>query len=156
MARIAKTLSQALLLYGIVDADTAKGRTAARPSGEPADRVSQRSTGDGADHTSNHSAWPGSLTFVDFRDLSAVVCPRSYTRMQIGERELSEYVHVVDELYTRGPVLPAPPGAVFRSADVLRRWLELHYAKLHEALGQVEQRTDSIAPYDFIQMDLGA
>jgi hypothetical protein len=118
----------ALRFYGVIDAD---GATQRARDAEP-------------------------LTIVQFRDLAAVVTPVPYVRVHPGNSELEDYVHVIDELYTHGPVIPAPPGTIFRNADVLRRWLEIHYAKLHETLGQVEQRPSETAPYDFIQMELGA
>ena len=127
MARGAKIISDALRLYAVVDVAAAR------------------------DHVPNEP----SLTFVQFRDLAAAVVPSAYTRTTLGEGELKDYIGVVDELATHGPVLPAPPGAVFRDADVLQRWLELHYAKLLEALGEVERRPGTTAPYDFVQMDLG-
>jgi hypothetical protein len=37
-------------------------------------------------------------------------------------------------------VLPAPVGVVFRSQDVLTRWMELHYMSLTSALQFVEDR----------------
>ncbi len=96
------------------------------------------------------------VTTVQFRDLAAVVVPTEYVRVHPGDPELADYVRMVDELYAHGPVVPAPPGTVFRDADVLRRWLEIHYAKLHEALGEIERRASSTAPYDFVRMELGA
>ena len=54
------------------------------------------------------------------------------------------------------PVVPAPPGTVFRDESVLSRWLDVHYAKLHEAMAIIEQRGDGRAPYDYVRMELGA
>jgi hypothetical protein len=93
---------------------------------------------------------------VMFRDLAAVVKPAPYVRVTPSDEDLENFVHVVDALAKHGPVLPAPPGTVFRNERVLERWLEVHYAKLHEALGIVEQRPDKRAPYDYVSMDLGA
>jgi hypothetical protein len=53
-------------------------------------------------------------------------------------------------------VIPAPPGTVFKDGTVLRRWLDVHYAKLHETLGVIERRDDGRAPYDYVRMELGA
>jgi hypothetical protein len=39
---------------------------------------------------------------------------------------------------------------------VLLRWLDVHYAKLHEALGIIERREDGRAPYEYVRMELGA
>jgi len=117
-----------LRFYGVVDADS----------------VSAEPLHDGGTHT------------VTFRDLAAVVAPAPYMRATPGEAELADFVRVVDALAKRGPVLPAPPGTVFRNARVLEHWMEVHYAKLHEALGVVEQRADKSAPYEYVRMELGA
>jgi len=116
-----------LRFYGVVDADEAD------------------STGSGVE----------GVTLVTLRDLGAAVTAAPYVRVQPGDAELADYVRVVDALAARGPVVPAPPGTVFRNAAVLRQWLELHYAKLHEALDAVERRDGTAAPYDYVRMDLG-
>jgi hypothetical protein len=109
-----------------------------------------------ADGTDGHALSAQNVTLVQFRDLGAVVTSAPYVRVRPGDQELEDYIQVIDELYTHGPIVPAPPGTIFRNAGVLRHWLEIHYAKLHEALGQVEQRASPTAPYDFLQMELGA
>lgn len=96
------------------------------------------------------------MSLVTFRDLGAVVSDAPYVRVTPGEEELAEYVRVIDALYKHGPIVPAPPGTVFRDSRVLQRWMEIHYAKLHEALGAIEQRESTEPPYDFVRMDLGA
>jgi len=96
------------------------------------------------------------VTLVTMRDLAAAVAPTEYVRVTPGDTELDDYVRVVDELYALGPVVPAPPGTVFRDAGVLRHWLEIHYAKLHEALEVIERRGGPNPPYDFVRMELGA
>jgi hypothetical protein len=96
------------------------------------------------------------VTLVSFRDLAAVVAPAPYVRIRPGDPELKDYLRVVDALTQRGPAIPAPPGTVFRDEAVLRRWLDVHYAKLHEALGVIERREDGRPPYDYIRMELGA
>jgi hypothetical protein len=47
---------------------------------------------------------------------------------------------VVDALFRRGTVVPAPVGALFRAPDVLKRWMELHYVSLTGALEFVDDR----------------
>jgi hypothetical protein len=96
------------------------------------------------------------VTLVTYRDLAAVVAPAVYVRVEPGDAELEEFVHVVDALSEHGPVIPAPPGTVFRDELVLLRWLDVHYGKLHETLGVIEQREDHRAPYDYVRMELGA
>jgi hypothetical protein len=96
------------------------------------------------------------VTLIIFRDLGAVVAPAPYERVPPNDVNIAEYVNVIDALSRKGPVIPAPPGAVFRDERVLMRWMEIHYAKLHEALGFIERREDAGAPYDIVRMDMGA
>lgn len=96
------------------------------------------------------------VSLVTFRDLAAVVARAPYVRQNPTDAQLQEYMHVVDSLSEHGPVAPAPPGTVFRDDTVLSKWLDVHYAKLHEALGVIEHREDGRAPYDFVRMQLKA
>ncbi|MGI9091658.1 MAG: GvpL/GvpF family gas vesicle protein [Gemmatimonadaceae bacterium] len=96
------------------------------------------------------------VSLVTFRDLSAVVAPAPYARTKQGDDELADYVRVIDAMYKLGPIIPAPPGTIFRDAGVLSHWMEIHYAKLHEALGVIERRESPTPPYDFVRMDLSA
>lgn len=127
MGSMANPARDALRFYGVVDAEEANG----------------------------HPLPVEGVTLVQFRDLGAVVAPTEYVRVHPGDRELADYVRVVDTLYAHGPIVPAPPGTVFRNARVLRAWLELHHAKLHEALGVIERRGSPSPPYDFVRMELG-
>jgi hypothetical protein len=95
------------------------------------------------------------VAVVRFRDLGAVVAPAPYERVRPSDADIQEYVRVVDHLSEHGPVIPAPPGTVFRGEHVLRGWLEVHYAKLHETLGVIERRGVHTAPYDLVRMDFG-
>lgn len=96
------------------------------------------------------------VSLVTFRDLGAIVAPAPYARVTPGDAELADYVRVVDAAFEHGPIVPAPPGTVFYNADVLRRWMELHYAKLHEALDAVSRRDSDNPPYDYVRMELGS
>lgn len=96
------------------------------------------------------------VSLVAFRDLAAVVAPAPYVRTRPDDDDLAEYVRVVDALAEHGPVLPAPVGTIFRDERVLARWLEIHYAALHDALRAVERRGTDGAPYDYVRMQLGA
>jgi hypothetical protein len=109
-----------------------------------------------ADAVSEAQLEAQSINLVTYRDLAAVVAPAPYVRAAATDADLAEYVRVVDALSKHGPVVPAPPGTVFRDESVLARWLDVHYAKLHEALGVIEQRDDGRAPYDYVRMELGA
>jgi hypothetical protein len=77
-------------------------------------------------------------TLVGFRSIAAVVAPIAYKRQEPTEVSLAEYAAAVEEVFEQMPILPAPPGAVFRSRSVISRWLELHYLALTDALGAVE------------------
>jgi hypothetical protein len=46
----------------------------------------------------------------------------------------------VESLFGQDAVLPTPVGTVFRSAEVLQRWMDLHYVALSDALAWVEDR----------------
>lgn len=96
------------------------------------------------------------VSLVAFRDLAAVVADAPYVRARPNDDDLAEYVRVVDALAAHGPVLPAPVGTIFRNEPVLARWLEIHYAALHDALRTVERRGADGAPYDYVRMQLGA
>ncbi|MDQ2890070.1 MAG: GvpL/GvpF family gas vesicle protein [Gemmatimonadota bacterium] len=96
------------------------------------------------------------VSLITYRELGALVARASYVRVKLGDAELQDFVRVVDALCAAGPVVPAPPGTVFRDERVLSRWLDIHYAKLHEALSLLDQRDDGRAPYDFVRMELGA
>lgn len=96
------------------------------------------------------------VSLVAFRDLAAVVAAAPYVRARPSDDDLADYVRVVDTLAEHGPVLPAPVGTIFRDEHVLARWLEIHYAALHDALRTVERRGTDGAPYDYVRMQLGA
>ena len=96
------------------------------------------------------------VSLVAFRDLAAVVAHAPSVRTHAKDEDLAQYVRVVDALAKYGPVLPAPVGTIFRGEHVIARWLEIHYAALHDALRAVERRGADGAPYDYIRMQLGA
>lgn len=75
---------------------------------------------------------------VGFRAIAAVVAPVPYRRQDPTDESIASYAQVVEEVFRHMPILPAPPGAVFRSRSVISRWLELHYVALTDALGALE------------------
>lgn len=77
---------------------------------------------------------------ITFRDMAAVVGPASAARADRTDASLGEYREIIDAVFSRVSVLPAPAGVVFRSRDVILRWMELHYVTLHEALAFVDNR----------------
>lgn len=77
---------------------------------------------------------------VAVRDLAAICGTTEYRAVQTDDLALQRYERAVATFAATGPVLPAPIGVVFRSADSVKRWLELHYSALTEALAFVENR----------------
>jgi hypothetical protein len=77
---------------------------------------------------------------VTVRDLAAICGPTEYRAAQPDDDTVERYAHVVAAYSATGPVLPAPVGVVFRSSESVKRWLELHYSALSEAMSFVENR----------------
>jgi Gas vesicle synthesis protein GvpL/GvpF len=82
----------------------------------------------------------GGTELMAFRDLAAIVAPTEYVPATVTGEAIEEHRRVVDGVFHRAPVLPAPVGTVFRSKETLLRWMELHYVALTEALNFVEDR----------------
>ncbi|HVE79514.1 MAG TPA: GvpL/GvpF family gas vesicle protein [Gemmatimonadaceae bacterium] len=80
---------------------------------------------------------------VAVRDLGAVVAAADYDAPAPADAALERYREVVDAVFVRGAVLPAPPGTVFRSRDLVVRWLELHYHTLADGLAFVDERCEA-------------
>ncbi len=78
---------------------------------------------------------------VAVRDLAAVCGPVEYRALDLDDSSIARYTEVVGAYVARGPILPAPPGVVFRSPEHVQGWLELHYSALTEALSFVENRS---------------
>ncbi|MDB4881367.1 MAG: Gas vesicle synthesis GvpLGvpF [Gemmatimonadetes bacterium] len=77
---------------------------------------------------------------VAVRDLAAICAEVEYRGITPDEEAVARYSEVVAAYAVTGPVLPAPVGVVFRSSDSVKRWLELHYGALSEAMTFVENR----------------
>jgi hypothetical protein len=81
------------------------------------------------------------VSLVPFRDLCAVVSDQgSFVLDDASPKEVERHRSIVDAVFQAAPVVPAPVGVVFRGADVLKRWMELHYVSLSGALEFVEDR----------------
>ena len=81
------------------------------------------------------------IALIPFRDLCAVVSEqKAFVLDEPGPEVIAEHRAVVDFVFRNAPVLPAPVGVVFRTPDVLKRWMELHYVSLSDALAFVEDR----------------
>jgi len=95
-----------------------------------------------ADAAQNAPAGDGSeIALIPFRDLCAVVSTqRSFVLDETTPAAIEEHRRIVDRIFNQASVVPAPVGVVFRSPDVLKRWMELHYVSLSGALEFVEDR----------------
>lgn len=80
------------------------------------------------------------VNVVSFRDLGALVCEVPYAAPAPTAPHIAEYRRIVEGVFVRQTIVPAPFGAVFRGRDALTRWLELHYFTLLEAVTFVSDR----------------
>ena len=78
---------------------------------------------------------------VVFREVAAVVGDDAPDPGAAPVVDLADYRRVVESVFRERAVLPAPPGTVFRSRDLVAQWLELHYFTLLDALAFVEERS---------------
>ena len=77
---------------------------------------------------------------VVYRDVAAIVADGAPGPGAPPVVDLADYRRVVESVFRERAVLPAPPGTVFRSRDLVAQWLELHYFALLDALAFVEDR----------------
>jgi hypothetical protein len=84
---------------------------------------------------------PDGVQTVTVRELSAIVEEGDYTAREVGAPDAARHLEVNGSLFDEDSVLPTPVGTVFRSAEVLQRWMELHYVALSDALAWVEDRS---------------
>jgi hypothetical protein len=80
------------------------------------------------------------ISVVSFRDLGALVADTAYAVPAATAPHVAEYRRIVEGVFARQTIVPAPFGTVFRSRDSLMRWLELHYFTLLEAVTFVSDR----------------
>ncbi len=74
------------------------------------------------------------------RELAAVTEEGDYTARDVEDGDIQHHFQIVEELFGQDAVLPTPVGTVFRSLEVLQRWMDLHYVALSDALAWVENR----------------
>ena len=79
---------------------------------------------------------------IAVRELGAVVRPAPYARVEMSDIELDDYQQVVESVFERHTIIPAPFGTVFRSRDQLTRWIELHYAALSDGMHLIDGRCE--------------
>lgn len=87
-----------------------------------------------------NAALPEGIELAPFRELAAVVEEAPFEAVQPGGESIDRYAEVIEAIFDHGPILPAPPGTVFRDGSVLVRWMEPHYVALTDALSYVEDR----------------
>ncbi len=76
---------------------------------------------------------PGVDTII-VRDLAAIVRVAPFAPVTPTPENVAEHQRVVDAAFLHGAVIPAPCGTVFRSAELVREWLDEHYIALSEGL----------------------
>ena len=82
----------------------------------------------------------GTVTLLPLRELAAVAEEGDFAAKEVDAAMIERHDEVIRVLFDQDAVLPAPVGTVFKSADVLTRWMELHYVALSDALAWVEGR----------------
>ncbi|MDQ6887573.1 MAG: GvpL/GvpF family gas vesicle protein [Gemmatimonadota bacterium] len=94
-------------------------------------------------------------TTIRYRELGAIVRPCPFASVDFTAEELQEYQEVIGTAFHDTSVLPAPFGAVFRSTDLLQRWLEMNYIALAEGMhfvdGRCETRVRAREPQDTVR-----
>jgi len=80
------------------------------------------------------------VSVLSFRDLGALVADSSYAAPSPTAQAVTEYRRIVEGMFARQTIVPAPFGTVFRGRDSILRWLELHYFTLIEAVTFVTDR----------------
>lgn len=83
---------------------------------------------------------PAGLQLQPLRDLAAITEEGDFRPTDLETADVERHLSVVSALYRALPILPTPVGTSFRAADVLQRWMELHYVALSDALAWVEDR----------------
>jgi hypothetical protein len=84
---------------------------------------------------------PGSLV-IRVRELGAVTRAAPAAAYDPAA-DSGEYEALLDALFARGAILPAPPGLVFRTADTLRAWMEQNYVGLAEGVSFLSGRCEA-------------
>ena len=84
-----------------------------------------------------------STSVVVLRDIGAIVRPSAYTIPALDDHEMLDCQRVVEAVFRAHTILPAPCGTVFKSEDHIRRWLELNYVSLVEAIHFIDGRCEA-------------
>jgi hypothetical protein len=65
-----------------------------------------------------------------------------YEPLEPTDENIEAYERVIDTVFERQTVVPAPFGSIFRNQDHVSRWLQMHYITLTEAIHVVEGRCE--------------
>ncbi|MBA2684684.1 MAG: GvpL/GvpF family gas vesicle protein [Gemmatimonadaceae bacterium] len=84
---------------------------------------------------------PG-VTVIRVRDLGAAVRAAPAESYDPANDD-GQYEQLLDALFARGAILPAPPGLVFRTVDTMRSWMEQNYVGLAEGLTFVSGKCEA-------------
>jgi hypothetical protein len=76
-------------------------------------------------------------------DVGAVIRPAAFEHVEASDEQVAAYEEVVEAVFDRQTILPAPFGVVFRNTDHITRWLQMHYLTLTEAIHLVEGRCEA-------------
>jgi len=76
-----------------------------------------------------------------FDDLAVVIAEQPSANGSPAP-DVDRHRAVVAEVFAQCAIVPAPPGTVFRSIGVLRRWVALHHTALLGGLAYVEGRAE--------------
>jgi hypothetical protein len=76
-------------------------------------------------------------------DVGAVIRPAAFEHVEMRDEHVQAYEEVVEAVFERQTILPAPFGVVFRNTDHITRWLQMHYLTLTEAIHLVEGRCEA-------------
>ena len=83
---------------------------------------------------------PDGVKLTALRELCAVTEEGDYSVHRSEPPDVGRHLEVVSAIFAQDAVLPAPVGTVFRTSEVLQKWMDLHYVALSDALAWVEDR----------------
>lgn len=83
---------------------------------------------------------PEGVKLFTLRDLSAVAEEGDYSPTEVEAADTARHLEVVTAIFNQDTILPSPVGTVFRTEEILTRWMDLHFVALSDALAWVEDR----------------
>lgn len=75
-----------------------------------------------------------------YRDIGAIVRESPWQRPAGDVSDVDAFRDVIEAVFARRTVLPAPVGTLFRTRLGLQKWLELHYVSLADGLAFLDGR----------------